>query len=102
MTSYIILSHLRLKNHSTINKCFGQKVQTHEEENNMSIFLSQQFTIEELIHKVGIFEVLTSSKPTPYWSGYPVDKMLSDDIDLPMSIKLKLEDDYRSFVCSLN
>ena len=57
----------------------------------MSIFLSQQSTIEELIHKVGLSKVSSSSKSTPYRFGYPVDKIVSEYIDLPMVIKLKLE-----------
>lgn len=35
----------------------GQKIQVHEEENHMNIFLSQQSTTEELIHKAGLSEV---------------------------------------------
>ena len=68
----------------------------------MNIFLSQQSTTEELIHKAGLSEVSSSSKSTLYRSEFPVHKIVSEHIDLPMSVKLKLEDEYRSLVGSLN
>ena len=87
---------------SNMQNFLGQKVRIHEEENDMNIFLSRQSTTEELIHKAVLSEVSTSSKPTPYRSGYSVDKILSGGIDLPMSVKLNLEDEYCSLVGSLN
>ena len=68
----------------------------------MSIFSSQQATSEELIHAAELTDISATTKPTPYRSGYPVNKIKYDERDLPQHVKIKLEDTYISLVGSLN
>ena len=80
----------------------GLKIRTYKEDNDMSIFLSQQATTEELIHAAGLIDISATTQPTPYISGYPVGKPKCDERDLPQQVKVKLEDTYRSAAGSLN
>ena len=68
----------------------------------MSILLSQQATSEELVTNAGLSDISSRTKPTPYRSGHPVDKILLLNTPLPLHIQSKLEDTYRSLVGSLN
>ena len=51
----------------------------------MSILLSQQATSEELVTNAGLLDISSTTKPTPYRSGHPVDKisLLNTPLDIP-------------------
>eukprot|EP00957_Ditylum_brightwellii_P062822 4766902-Ditylum_brightwellii.AAC.1 len=51
----------------------GLRIETPEEENDITIFLSQEASIEALIKELNL--ALASTGQTPYRSGYPVDKI---------------------------
>ena len=68
----------------------------------MSILLSQQATSEELVTTAGLSDISSTTKPTPYRSGHPVDKIPLLNTLLPLHIQSKLEETYRSLVGSLN
>ena len=93
---------LQVEFSSSPQKCLGLRIRTYKEVNEMSIFLSQQATSEELIHAAGLTDISATTKHTPYRSSYPVDKIKCDNCDLPQHVKVKLEDTHRSLVNSLN
>ena len=48
----------------------------------VSVHLSQQAFVESLLEQFGFSPHSTSSKPTPYRSGHPVDAILDADISI--------------------
>ena len=81
---------LQVKSSPSPQNLLNLKIRMCKEENNMSVFLSQQATTAELIHTTGLTDISTTTKPRPYRSDYPVDKIKCDERDLPQHVKLKL------------
>ena len=79
----------------------GLKVKIQNHNNIQNIFLSQQLPSLEFIDRVGLSNISATSNATPYYAGFPVDK-IKGDITLPAHVKQKVEDDWRSYVGSLN
>eukprot|EP00957_Ditylum_brightwellii_P113233 8635269-Ditylum_brightwellii.AAC.1 len=77
----------------------GLQIETVKEENDLTIFLSQQASIEALIDELEL--ALANTSQTPYRSGYPVDKIPVEST-LPQKKLQQAIDNMQSIVGSLN
>jgi len=83
----------------TVSHFLGIRFQYRETQNNLMVHLSQQAFSENLLQQAGLHHDSATTNPTPYRSGYPVDKV--KHIDLPPKERKKLEAELRSYVGSL-
>ena len=83
-----------------VSHFLGIKFQWKQEQNNLSVHLSQEAFTETLLHQFEYDSETINTKPTPYRSGLPVDAI--PDITLPTVKRHELETKLRSIVGSLN
>ena len=67
---------------------------------DLTIFINQEASADELLRAAGLDGPSTNSKPTPYRSGHPVDSI--PDEDLPLYQKQRLQQLLQKYVGSLN
>ena len=72
-----------------ISHFLGITFQTHRYENNdVWIHLSQEAFTDTLIAKVGLDGPISATAPTPYRSGYPIDKIPTEEYDEATQAKI--------------
>ena len=71
-----------------------------KEHDNITVHLSQEAFTETLLHQFDYDTEDVNTKPTPYWSGYPIDAI--PDIILPIEKRQEIETKLRSLVGSFN
>lgn len=82
-----------------VSHFLGIRFQWRQQNGEVKVHLSQEAFSDHLIEQAGLSHDSTTSNPTPFRSGYPVDSIPTPPDDLPYKEKLQAE--LRSYVGSL-
>jgi len=83
----------------TVSHFLGIRFQWRETDTDLHVHMSQQAFAEHLIAQAGLHTDSTTSNPTPYRSGFPIDKV--PHVEMSKERRQKLETELRSYVGSL-